>query len=194
MLQDWLSQQKDLPLPPNVLSRMCSGRLGNLIGEKKTHFSENRQWVKKMIENWLEEGKLALISSALEILDDLDNEKKRLEKEMNASIRKIKDIDPNTREKMEGEGLSDLSGAFKLRLDLALFTLSSFFRDILILKCNIPQSNLTHQDCLPLLKKMLPKINNPEEKLRKIDQTRRNLEGNINQKLTLEMLLLQIFN
>jgi len=193
-LRLWIQKQSNLPLTEDVLIRLCKGQIGPLQGDNLEALLSNRDIVLSLVQDWLSRGKLAILEAHVEIMASLETERKKFQKELLESLKSQKEMPAKVKEKLEKEMDADISGLMKQKLDDILQAMAEFFRDILILKENGPENELTNSDQINILTRSALKVNQPEEKLEYLDRMRRRLQGTVNTKLTLESLLLNLFD
>jgi DNA polymerase-3 subunit delta' len=173
---EFLNTRKQLP--EDLAVRVSGGRVEFLQGKAFEELLSEREKVIFIFKDWLERGTLALMDAASDILSNLETEKKRLKQEEEA-----------TEEDSEAEGASWL----RQKLDSLLHLFAEFFRDLYILQNRGPSESLIHVDQRPLLENLAQRFFQVDHRMKDLDDMRKRLQGNVNTKLTLEVLFLKLF-
>lgn len=192
-IESELKNEKDLPLSPHILAKLSRGHLEKIKGEKLSQLIIKRDIVFSMISKWTNEGTRAIIEGVENIMAFYEENKIHLEKEISKCIKELKNADTNYKEKKEEELNSDMVGILKDILDDILDIFSTFFRDIMIIQQGLGKNHLFNIDYEKLIIDSSQRIFDIEDKIINIDRARDRLQGNVNQKLTLEALFLKLF-
>ncbi len=177
-MRTFLKTQKQQPADPEVAIRLSNGRVGLLQGKAFQELLFERERVLSIFKDWMERGKLALIDAASDILSSLETEKKRLKQE-----------EEETDEDSEAEGASWL----KQKLDSFLQLFAEIFRDLYALQNQGLPECLIHADQRLLLENLATRIFQIDQRMNDLDDMRKRLQGTVNIKLTLEVVLLKLF-
>jgi DNA polymerase-3 subunit delta' len=173
---EFLKTQKQVPT--DLAVRISGGRVEFLQENTFQELLSEREKVISIFKDWLERGSLALMDAASDIISYLETEKKRLKQE-----------EEGTEEDSEAEGASWL----KQKIDSFLHLFAEFFRDLYILQNRGPSESLIHVDQRPLLENLAQRIFQVDHRMKDLDDMRKRLQGNVNTKLTLEVLFLKLF-
>lgn len=188
-----INQIESLPLAPEVMLKLARGSVAILNKDKFELMLEKRNIALEILQDWLKRGSLGAIDGTEKILSHIDAESKILDKEIKETLKELKEVPKNIRDKKEESLIADKTGNLKSLLDDILDFLSIFFRDILFIRNNLPSSHLNNPDQYNTLLQAAQKHPDPEEAIKTLDLIRKRLNGTVNQRLTLENLLLNIF-
>ena len=193
LVLEWVKKNLPPSLDADMLVKLSQGHIGRLKGENLEKLLKAREIAFSILEDWVEKGKIAVLEATDKVMDYLDKERKILEKEVAADLKKMKQMDGVKTDKAEEEMAAQTEGLLKQILDDILDVFASILRDVLFIQERFSLETLMNPDKNTVLQKASLILQNAESSFVLLDKTRRALQRTANQKLTLESFFLQVF-
>ncbi len=193
MVLDWVKKNLPPSVDSDLLVKLSEGHIGRLRAENLEKILKAREIAFSILEEWVEKGKIAVLEATDRVMGYLEKERKILEKEMAAELKKMKQAEGAKADKAEEEMAAQTEGLIKQILDDVLNVFSSILRDILFIQESFSPDTLLNPDKKAVLEKASRIFHNSDSSFMLLDRTRRGLQRTANQKLALESFFLQVF-
>ena len=193
MVRDWVKNNLPASQDADLLVKLSQGHIGRLKEENLEKLLKAREIAFSILEEWVENGKIAVLEATETILGYQDKERKILEKEMTADLKKMKQAEGAKTDKAEEEMAAQTEGLLKQILDDILDVFALILRDVLFIQEGFSLETLQNPDKKTVLQKAAGMLQNADSSFVLLDKTRRALQRTANQKLALESFFLQAF-
>lgn len=193
MVLEWVKKNLPSSMDSDMLVKLSQGHIGRLKGENLEKMLKAREIAFSILEEWVEKGKTAVLEATDRVMGYLEKERKILEKEMAADLKKMKQAEGVKTDKAEEEMAAQTEGFLKQILDDILDVFASILRDIRFIQESFSLETLLNPDKKTVLQKAAELLHNGDSSFVLLDKTRKSLQRTANQKLALESFFLQAF-
>lgn len=197
-IKDYLrSRLKLAPTQVQLLSQLSEGRLGKALSLKEKVAREEREEILNLTSRLSPKDDLEdLLRQAAELGKILANFKRRLEEKLKKeALGESEEMLTKTElRELKEERLAFLGGESRKKMNEALDTISSWYRDLLILKEGGEEAWLINADRKEELQRKAGTISllHIEKNLGFIEKTKQSLEHHANLRLSLEVMLMKM--
>ena len=198
VLKDYLMAALKLtPTQAQLLSRLSEGRLGRALSLRKKVIREEREKILNLVSQTSPSADLGQpLRQARQIEEILSNFKRRLEEKLKKESSREREMMLTKAElqELKEKKLAFLAGEFKKKTKELLDIISSWYRDLLILREGGEEAWLINSDRKEELQARVKTISplHPGKIIELIEKTKQSIDHHVNLKLSLEAMLMKM--